>query len=79
MTNMKPADAMLVWLDAVPLEELDSEDAVRIVKGYREGKFELSRALPQLWELCYTELTEWVHFNFELRHIDLILNEEKGY
>jgi hypothetical protein len=75
---MKPADAILVWLDVVPLNELASEAAVSTVKKYRDGQIVLSHAMTELWEHCAEEITEWAYFNFDLEHIDTILSNEES-
>lgn len=75
---MKPTDAMLVWLDAIPLEELTSKRSAHLVKQYRQGEITLSHALPELWKLCGRELSEWVQFNFELEHVDKILTTDEN-
>ena len=50
---MKPADALLAWLDDVPLNELTSKTAASVVKMYREKEIVLSHAMTELWEKMF--------------------------
>ena len=75
---MKPSDAILVWLDNVPLNELASEAAIPVVKMYRDGQIALAQAMTELWKHCADEITEWVYFNFDLEHIDAILSNDES-
>lgn len=75
---MKPADALLAWLDDVPLNELTSKTAASVVKMYREKEIVLSHAMTELWEKCSKELEEWVNFNESLENIDAILSQDES-
>lgn len=75
---MKPADALLVWLDDIPLNEFTSKTAASIVKMYREKEMVLSHAMTELWDECAGELEEWVDFNESLENIEAILSEDES-
>jgi len=75
---MKLADAVLVWLDVVPLNMITSEAAVSVIKMYRKKQIDVSHAIKQLWEHCEDQITAWVYFNFQVQYVETVLPDDEN-
>jgi hypothetical protein len=69
MEEIKLQDAMLVWMDDIPLEEITSEKAIDIIKEYKSGDICAGHAIIKLSEQCMEEIEEWASFNSKLQEV----------
>ena len=79
MQNMtKTIDGAIVdWLEEIPLEELASETAQKIVEDYRTDMMDVSRAIAYLKEDCASDLQKYVEGNKTLAQLFGDLSEEE--
>lgn len=78
MQNMtKTIDGAIVdWLEEIPLEELASETAQKIVEDFRNETMDVSQAIAYLQEDCASELQSYLDENKALAEILKDLPEE---
>ena len=56
-------DAIFWFLEEIPIQEMFNEETIEIVKGYREGFYDVLEASHLLEEECHQDLAEWIHNN----------------
>jgi uncharacterized protein YbgA (DUF1722 family) len=69
MMNKNTSEAIVDWLEEIPIDELSDENAQEIVKQYRIGSLPINEAIVLLEEDCYQSMSDWVDMNEKYKNM----------
>jgi hypothetical protein len=66
MTTKTVSGAIVDWLEEIPLDELNNEEAISIIERFRFQNLTVNKAIALLEENCLSSLEQWIKQNEKL-------------